>query len=545
MARRLLLQCLLFVAFSACWPCRAFGIDGKSLINTHWSTLDSETLMKMGERFGNKPDSALICYTIVANRYDEEQRDEKELIQSVAAFNEIGGLYMYRYYDYPKAYSYMLKAKALAEKHNLRRLMPYIYNNIASIGLCGNGMYEDNDHKYKAMESYKMAFRTAVEIRELKILQPIFINMVKLAYECDKLDDVRNEVKTYAAMNLSDTLFMGKYAKSYCKATMAYLNHDTLTAVRMFNHLPTEARTSENMKARMRLINCLTKRVIFLKMGKEKEALVENDTIVQLSKQYDIPEGTLSAYEAFMHFYQDKNNPQMAEKYELLLLRGSNEINKRAHLYNLDKAEFLFNIERMSLEMKALDRQRSKQSVIIWLVSLLALVLLALLTTVIVNNRRIRRSNRALYDKNVQLLDAEAKQRGQGAEEKYRKSSIDDDYKEMMYKRIVDVMESSQEIFMESFSLASLAELVDGKKNNVSQVINQMYGNNFNAMLNEYRIKEACRRMGDTAHYGNYTVEAIAQSVGFKSRSSFVAVFKRITGLTPSNYQKLAKKAIG
>ena len=298
-------------------------------------------------------------------------------------------------------------------------------------------------------------------------------------------------------------------------------------------------------KARMRVINCLTKRVIFLKRGKEKEALAENDTIVQLSKQYDIPEGTLCAYEAFMHFYQDKNNPEMAEKYELLLLRGSNEINKRAHLYNLDKAEFLFNIERMSLEMKALDRQRSKQSVIIWLVSLLALVLLALLTTVIVNNSRIKRSNRALYDKNVQLLDAEAKQRGQGAEEKYRKSSIDDDYKEMMYKRIVDVMESSQEIFMESFSLASLAELVDGKKNNVSQVINQMYGNNFNAMLNEYRIKEACRRMGDTAHYGNYTVEAIAQSVGFKSRSSFVAVFKRITGLTPSNYQKLAKKAIG
>jgi AraC-like DNA-binding protein len=76
----------------------------------------------------------------------------------------------------------------------------------------------------------------------------------------------------------------------------------------------------------------------------------------------------------------------------------------------------------------------------------------------------------------------------------------------------------------------------------VSQVINEYYQQNFNTFLNSYRIKEACKRLGDLEHYGNYTIEAISESVGFKSRSTFVSSFKRITGLTPSQYQRLARK---
>ena len=68
--------------------------------------------------------------------------------------------------------------------------------------------------------------------------------------------------------------------------------------------------------------------------------------------------------------------------------------------------------------------------------------------------------------------------------------------------------------------------------------INQEYGSNFNSLLNEYRIKEACRRLGGNA---NMTIEGIAESVGFKSRTSFGALFKSITGLSPSAYQKISR----
>ena len=37
------------------------------------------------------------------------------------------------------------------------------------------------------------------------------------------------------------------------------------------------------------------------------------------------------------------------------------------------------------------------------------------------------------------------------------------------------------------------------------------------------------------------TNETIAEGVGFKSRSHFIRTFKMVTGLTPSQYQKIAK----
>ena len=76
----------------------------------------------------------------------------------------------------------------------------------------------------------------------------------------------------------------------------------------------------------------------------------------------------------------------------------------------------------------------------------------------------------------------------------------------------------------------------------VSQVINERYQKNFRLLVNEARVKEACRRLGDPEHYGNLTIEAISTGLGFKSRSNFAVTFKKITGLSPSDFQKMAKE---
>ena len=47
--------------------------------------------------------------------------------------------------------------------------------------------------------------------------------------------------------------------------------------------------------------------------------------------------------------------------------------------------------------------------------------------------------------------------------------------------------------------------------------------------------------MQDSSRYGNLTIEGIAHSVGFKARSSFFIAFKENTGMTPSEYMKIAR----
>ena len=44
--------------------------------------------------------------------------------------------------------------------------------------------------------------------------------------------------------------------------------------------------------------------------------------------------------------------------------------------------------------------------------------------------------------------------------------------------------------------------------------------------------------MNDREHYGHLTIEGIAASVGIKSRTNFSNNFKKITGLSPSEYQR-------
>lgn len=50
--------------------------------------------------------------------------------------------------------------------------------------------------------------------------------------------------------------------------------------------------------------------------------------------------------------------------------------------------------------------------------------------------------------------------------------------------------------------------------------------------------------MSDTAGYGSYTLNAIAESVGFKSYTTFVELFRKIVGITPSMYRDKLKESV-
>ncbi|MEL6843420.1 MAG: helix-turn-helix domain-containing protein, partial [Bacteroidota bacterium] len=60
---------------------------------------------------------------------------------------------------------------------------------------------------------------------------------------------------------------------------------------------------------------------------------------------------------------------------------------------------------------------------------------------------------------------------------------------------------------------------------------------NFMDFINGYRIEEA-QKMLRAPRFGHYTIVAIAQEVGFRSRSAFYAAFKKISGQTPTEYKR-------
>jgi len=73
----------------------------------------------------------------------------------------------------------------------------------------------------------------------------------------------------------------------------------------------------------------------------------------------------------------------------------------------------------------------------------------------------------------------------------------------------------------------------------LSNAINQHCQKNFTEFVNTYRVEEAIeilKEQHEGGEYAHYTIQAIAESVGFNGRTAFYAAFKKVVGLTPTEY---------
>lgn len=93
-----------------------------------------------------------------------------------------------------------------------------------------------------------------------------------------------------------------------------------------------------------------------------------------------------------------------------------------------------------------------------------------------------------------------------------------------------------QEIFRQTdLKIADVASRLDVLPHYLSQFLNDNLGKSFNSYVNEYRIRAAEKLLKENSIL---TLEAIGKESGFKSNSSFYSAFKKVHGVTPSQYKK-------
>jgi AraC-like DNA-binding protein len=97
-------------------------------------------------------------------------------------------------------------------------------------------------------------------------------------------------------------------------------------------------------------------------------------------------------------------------------------------------------------------------------------------------------------------------------------------------------MESFQPHRDSELTLTSLAKKVNLSRNQLSEVINSSLGCNFYDFVNKYRVEDVKQLMVNS-RFKDYTLLAIAYEAGFPSKSTFNSIFKKFTGLTPSEYR--------
>ncbi|MFI5155797.1 MAG: helix-turn-helix domain-containing protein [Chitinophagales bacterium] len=120
---------------------------------------------------------------------------------------------------------------------------------------------------------------------------------------------------------------------------------------------------------------------------------------------------------------------------------------------------------------------------------------------------------------------------------KYPGSAISEEDRKRMLENLNLHMRTRKPYLEPELSLEQLSAQIFLKPKILSQLINESLGQNFFDFVNHYRIEEAKRLLTNPTDK-KITILEVLYEVGFNSKSSFNTLFKKYTGLTPSEFKK-------
>ena len=494
------------------------------------SALSSEQLMKEGRDYFEKREAgkALPRFLIVAERYqDNDSREQKEL--SIRALNNAGCVYKYLYYDYPQAYEYFTRAYSLCEESGYESFLPTVLVNLGDL-LNDYGLtYNSSSMLEEAGKLFDECFRIAIETKNWELLTTSFFNLSNLNYGID-LSKYKEIFSSEIPASTPDIEFVrlqyegikNLQEKKYAQARDCF--------ERQLSAITTHWEASRdticvymNMAETYKREKDYGAQGEYLKLSLEKASSEELiDLEVDIARQ-------------LTECYKELGDKEQSEKYHDLYLKKSEEIHD-ARLASIGELQYITNFKKE--EAKARKEALKNRYLLVLVIALVIILLIIVTASILIwrNNKKLKSTNQSLYEKYNLLLQTEKKR----SEEKYSGSNLDEAKKMELIERIKEVMNDPDQICREDFTSKELAQLVDSNTTYVSQVINETYGLSFSTLLGNSRVKLVCRRLREGSQYDNFTIEGIANSVGFKSRTAFINAFKREVGLTPSQYIRMA-----
>lgn len=243
-----------------------------------------------------------------------------------------------------------------------------------------------------------------------------------------------------------------------------------------------------------------------------------------------------------------------AEK--IALMRGIEIGEIPAYIYSWGIVKALHGLVYMLLVLKLLNQheQESKNHFsnpdrlrIKWL-KVLTLSLLGIFSLAVINNVLVH-----LYGVNMEFVLAlcsallilsggffamkqPALFKPEKPKQKFQETPIDTSLDELK-QRVEHYMQTEKPFLNPDFSLQDFSDGLGLPSKELSRVLNQGFGINFFAFVNQHRVNEVVTRLKDSEN-DKLTLLGIAYDCGFNSKTTFNTSFKKQTGQTPSEFKK-------
>lgn len=533
MSRFLFLIILFFAAGTGVAVARPVPLSEQSsdaLLGRAAGYIEADTLL----------DRAVAALTEVANRYYKNPDNKTARRKAVDAMIRLGKVYSYRLFDFPEAYNYLSTARMIAEEDGDDYSLADI--NV----LLGNVMIVTADpgdeEKQAAIDSLLAeGFRHALAGNNEDVVTRHAVNTSIRQLLTPGWQHYSGDVKLIRRHR-----FVSKLRQKICLEVLdgmdAYFGKNYDKAESNFKRalaiIPVETYTERFVYGIMYLLQ-----YVYEMKGDYAAEEAQIRGRLALAKRMKLNDYTFFTYGHLVNFFKRREKPDSVRKYMIEYLFLKDSLEENSGLNKVGNLEMLRQVERTNEEIRELSvqRQRSRRHLLI-AVTVIAVVLL-ICAGFAYMSVRLRRNNRTLFARNRELLDLQEQYRrmisGEPPVAPVAADKPGEDFSEL-YDRVVKLMETSKEIYNPGFTIEALGALLHESPRSVSRAINSCFGQNFHSMLNGYRIREACRLMQE-ADRRIHTVEYIAEKAGFRSRTSFASLFKKTTGLTPSDYWSMAK----
>jgi AraC-like DNA-binding protein len=110
----------------------------------------------------------------------------------------------------------------------------------------------------------------------------------------------------------------------------------------------------------------------------------------------------------------------------------------------------------------------------------------------------------------------------------------------LLFTEIQQLMEEEKFYLKPGITISDVSTALGTNDKYISLSVNKYARMNFNHYINTLRVQEAKKLLLEPNR--NNSIQDIAMVCGFGNASSFIRVFKQITGLTPAYYVTLSKE---
>lgn len=543
------------------YACASVAADREAL-----QGMTPQELLDRGRASDNR-EEALLCFSLAVER-TANPTDAEEARLAAYARNNCGYLLFHAFEEYGRSYSYFAKALEQARRYGLSDIESMASLNLGNLYLTYANRHSSKEETATARKFYSDGMKVALKVKNYELAVLNFTNLC--AIELDDLSPRKlpKDMKDFMRIGIPDTTRGLAYAKGMFEGMEAAMRGDLDQARR-------KIKTANNRidaryaRERYEYATYAFMAKTFRMQGKWDSVLHYNRLIERLAEKNPMPDVRPDNFKDMSECYGRLGDNGKKDVYWYKYLSAKDSLLSIGRLDEVGNMRLLDRIDSTTRDLKETQEKHLRQRSILWITVGVLLCVSTIAVFIIKINRRLRHKNEILYNANLNLLrseeerrnalkkiqlnDAEAKGKEEDREtdslpasgkiEKTR-PALNADLENAIKTKIDEVFDNPEIYCSPTFSLSDLVTACESNSKYVSQVIADRYGHGFSQLLSDNRVKEACRRIDSDPKYLQLTVEAISANVGFKSRVTFLTGFKRVTGLTPSQYITLARRRI-